>query len=335
MNFQFLLPDIKQLIQNREFKGVKQLLIELYPVEIADLIENLETSEAIVVLRLLDTEKAAEVLSVFEGSNLEKILEGFSDSQLAEIFEEMDPDDRTTLFEELPPQMVVAIISHLSKEDRENALKILNYPENSCGRRMSTDFVSSIDSDTVKQVLEKLKKMDISDELMLNIYVLDKKQNLKGFVPLTKLIKYNLREKISSLVESTPKVSVYDDVEVAARIITADDIIDIIQDSASEDIYRAVGMIDPEAKYFVQPLWERFWKRFIPVVIMIILGNISGWVINSFEEIIAHLTMLVFFIPNLANTTGIIGSQSSVFTIRAIATGEIERNFHGLFKSFL
>jgi len=352
---QFLLLDIKQLIQNREFKGVKQLLIELYPAEIADLIENLETSEAIVVLRLLDTEKAAEVLSVFEGSNLEKILKGFSDSQLAEIFEEMDPDDRTTLFEELPPQMVVAIISHLSKEDRENALKILNYPENSCGRRMSTDFVSSIDSDTVKQVIEKLKKMDISDELMLNIYVLDKKQNLKGFVPLTKLIKYNLREKISSLVESTPKVSVYDDVEVAARIIsdydlfaipvvdkagrlvgiiTADDIIDIIQDSASEDIYRAVGMIDPEAKYFVQPLWERFWKRFIPVVIMIILGNISGWFINRFEDIIAHLTMLVFFIPNLANTTGIIGSQSSVFTIRAIATGEIERNFHGLFKVF-
>jgi magnesium transporter len=78
-------------------------------------------------------------------------------------------------------------------------------------------------------------------------------------------------------------------------IITADDIIDIIQDSASEDIYRAVGMIDPEAKYFIQPLWERFWKRFIPVVIMIILGNISGWVINRFEEIIAHLTMLVFF----------------------------------------
>jgi magnesium transporter len=353
---QLLIPDIKELIRNREFEGIKLLSKDLYPAEIADLIENLETHEAIIVLRLLDTERAAEVLSRFEGENLEKILKGFSDSHLAEIFEEMDPDDRTALFEELPPQMVRSIISLLPKEDREIALKILNYPENSCGRRMSTDFAYCLDTDTVGEVLENLKKADISDELMLNIYVLDKNQNLKGFAPLTKLIKYEPQEKIINLVEPTPTVSVYDSAELAAKIIsdydlfalpvvdkggrlvgiiTADDVIDIIQESASEDIYRILGMIDPEAKYFVQSLWERFWKRFIPVVIMIILGNISGWVIHSFESIIAHITILVFFIPNLANTTGIIGSQSSVFTIRAIATGEIERSFRGLFKVFL
>jgi|GEM_PF-764799 Mg2+ transporter (mgtE) len=351
-----LLPDIKELIRNREFEGIKRLINDLYPAEIANLIENLETHEAIIILRLLDTEKAAEVLSLFEGENLEKILRGFSDSQLAEIFEEMDPDDRIALFEELPPQMVRSIISLLSKEDREIALKILNYPENSCGRRMSTEFAYCLDVDKVGDVLEKLRKEDISDELMLNVYVLDKNHNLKGFVPLTKLIKYDPQERIINLVEPTPTVSVYDSAELAARIIseydlfalpvvdkggrlvgiiTADDVIDIIQESTSEDIYRMVGMIDPEAKYFVQPLWERFWKRFIPVVIMIILGNLSGWVIHSFESIIAHITILVFFIPNLANTTGIIGSQSSVFTIRAIATGEIERSFRGLSKVFL
>ncbi len=351
-----LLPDIRELIKNKEFEGIKRLINELYPAEIADLIENLETHEAIIVLRLLDTEKAAEVLSLFEGENVEKILRGFSDSQLAEIFEEMDPDDRIALFEELPPHMVRSIISLLPKEDREIALKILNYPENSCGRRMSTDFAYCFDDDTVGEVLEKLRKSEISDELMLNVYILDKNQNLKGFVPLTKLIKHDSHEKIIKLVEPTPMVSVYDSVELAAKIIsdydlfalpvvdkggrlvgiiTADDVIDIIQESTSEDIYRIVGMIDPEAKYFVQPLWNRFWKRIIPVIIMMILGNFSGWVIHSFESVIAQVTILVFFIPNLANTTGIIGSQSSVFTIRAIATGEIERSFRGIFGVFL
>ncbi|MEO0139579.1 MAG: magnesium transporter [candidate division WOR-3 bacterium] len=350
-----LLPEIKEHIRTKEFEAIKLLLNELHPAEIADIIENLETSEAIILLRLLNTEKAAEVLSLFEGPNLEKILKGFTDEQLAKIVEEMDPDDRTALFEELPPQMVRTIISLLPGEERDIALRVLNYPENSAGRYMSTDFVSCYDDDTVGDVINKLRGLDISDELMLNIYVLGKNDVLKGYVKLTKLIKHDSNERIINLVESTPTVSAYDDIKLATKIIsdydlfalpvvdkgnrllgiiTVDDILDVVEESASEEIYRVVGMIDPEARYFTQSLKERFLKRFLPLVVMIILGNVSGWVLHSFESVIAHIPILVFFLPNLANTTGIIGSQSSVFTIRAIATGEIERSFRGFLNVF-
>jgi magnesium transporter len=161
--------------------------------------------------------------------------------------------------------------------------------------------------------------------------------------------------KLSEISENIISVSAYDDREIAAKImkdydllvlpvvdkenrmlgvITIDDVVDIIEEEATEDIYRFVGLVDPEARYFDLSYKEKILKRLPAIILMVILGNISGFVLNSYEKIIAHLTILTFFLPNLANTTGIIGSQASAFTIRAIATGEIERSLRAFLKLF-
>ena len=351
-----LIPEIIEAIENKDFKSLKALVQNLHPFDIAEIVEDLEPSKAVLILRLLDSEKCSDVLTYLEGNKLEEIIKSFSDKQILELFEQIDNDDKVALFEELPPYLVQRIISILPKEEKEIALKLLNYPENSCGRIMNTDFVSIEENLNIFQAIEIIKKSDVSDEALVSIFVVTKEGKLKGYIKLTKLLRSDFNIKLSEICESIASVSAYDDKETAAKImknydllvlpvvdkenrmlgvITIDDIVDIIEEEATEDIYRFVGLIDPEARYFDLSYQEKILKRLPAIILMIILGNISGFVLNSYEEIIAHLTILTFFLPNLANTTGIIGSQASAFTIRAIATGEIERNLRAFLKLFL
>lgn len=350
-----LIPEIIEAIENKDFKSLKALVQSLHPFDIAEIIEDLEPNKAVLILRLLDTEKCSDVLTYLEGNKLEEIIKSFSDKQIAELFEEIDDDDKVALFEELPPYLVQRIISILPKEEKEVALKLLNYPENSCGRIMNTDFVSIEEDLSVFQAIETIKKSDVSDEALVSIFVITKEGKLKGYVKITKLLRSDFNMKLSEISENIISVSAYDDREIAAKImkdydllvlpvvdkenrmlgvITIDDVVDIIEEEATEDIYRFVGLVDPEARYFDLSYKEKILKRLPAIILMVILGNISGFVLNSYEKIIAHLTILTFFLPNLANTTGIIGSQASAFTIRAIATGEIERSLKAFLKLF-
>jgi magnesium transporter len=350
-----LIPEIIEAIENKDFKSLKALVQNLHPFDIAEIVEDLEPNKAVLILRLLDSEKCSDVLTYLEGDKLEEIIKSFSDKQILELFEEIDDDDKVALFEELPPYLVQRIISILPKEEKEVALKLLNYPENSCGRIMNTDFVSIEENLNIFQAIEIIKKSDVSDEALVSIFVVTKEGKLKGYVKITKLVRSDFNIKLFEICESIASVSAYDDKETAAKImknydllvlpvvdkenrilgvITIDDIVDIIEEEATEDIYRFVGLIDPEARYFDLSYKEKILKRLPAIILMVILGNISGFVLNSYEKIIAHLTILTFFLPNLANTTGIIGSQASAFTIRAIATGEIERNLKTFLKLF-
>ncbi len=343
-----LIPEIKEHIKRGELAPIKTLLSELHPAEISDIIENLNTHEAILVLRLLDSKKMADVLSLFEGPNIDKILKGFSDEQIANIIQQMDPDDRTCLFEELPPETVRRILSLLPYEKRRVALQILNYPENSSGRFISTDFAWCYHTDKVSQVLNKLKLMDISDELMLNIYVLDEKQKLKGYVKLPRLIKADENVSIINIIEPTPSVSVYEPVEVAAKIIadydlyaipvvdkdnrlvgiiTIDDIVDVISEEAEEDIQKLMAIEPVEDRYFMIDTFSRVRKRVVWLVLLLVMENFAAQILHSYEEQLKKFTILATFIPMLMAAGGNVGSQSATLTVRAMATGEINLGF--------
>ncbi len=343
------------MIDEKDFKSLKALVQVLHPFDIAEIVEDIDPSKSIIILRLLDSEKCSDVITYLEGDKLEEIIRKFSDKQLLEIFEEMDDDDKVALFEELPPNLVQRIISILPKEEKELALKLLNYPENSCGRIMNTDFIAVEENSSIEQVLEVVRNSDVSDEALLGIFVVSRDKKLIGYAKLTKILRSSKNSKIAEVSENISYVLAYDKREVAAKImkdydllvlpvvdkenrilgvITFVDVVDVMEEEASEEIYRLVGLVDPEAKYFELSYKDKILKRIPAVFVMIILGNFSGWVLNSFENVIAHLTILTFFLPNLANTTGIIGSQASAFTIRAIATGEIERNLKAFLKFF-
>lgn len=350
-----LLPDIIEAIEEKDFKSLKALVQNLHPFDIAEIVEDLEPTKSILILRLLDSEKCSDVLTYLEGYKLEEIIKSFPDKQLIELFEEIDDDDKVALFEELPPSLVQKIISILPKEEKETALKLLNYPENSCGRIMNTDFISIDEEKTINEVLNIIRDSDISDESLVSIFVISKDGKLKGYAKLTAIVRSSEQVKLGNISENIVSVSAYEDRKVAASlmkdydllilpvvdkenrilgVITIDDVVDVLEEQATEEIYKFVGLVDPEAKYFMLSYKDKILKRLPAIFIMIVLGNLSGFVLNSFEELIAHLTILTFFLPNLANTTGIIGSQASALTIRAIATGEIERSLRAFFKLF-
>ncbi len=353
---QLLLPEIIEAINEKNFKSLKVLLQNLHPFDIAEIVEDLEPNKAVLILRLLDSEKCSDTITYLESYKIEEIIKSFSDNEILELFENIDDDDKIALFEELPPTLVQKIISILPREEKEIALKLLNYPEDSCGRVMNTNFLAIEESKTIREVLEIIRNIDISDEALVSIFIISKDGKLKGYTKLTRLVRSDESLRLQEILENIVSVSAYENREVAARImkdydllvlpvvdkenrilgvITIDDVMDIIEEEATEDVYRFVGLFDPEARYFSLPFRDRILKRIPAIIAMIILGNLSGFVLSSFDQIIAHLTVLTFFLPNLANTTGIIGSQASAFTIRAIATGEIERNLKDALNYFL
>ncbi len=344
---QLLLPEIIEAINEKDFKSLKALLQSLHPFDIAEIIENLEPNKAVLILKLLGSERCSDTITYVKSEKLEWIIRSFSDNEIISIFENIDDDDKIALFEELPPSLVQKIISILPKEEKEIALKLLNYPENSCGRVMNTNFLAIEENKTIKEAIEIIRNSDISDEALVSIFITSKEGKLKGYTKLTRIVRSDESLRLYEILEEIVSVSAYENREIAARImkdydllvlpivdkenrilgvITIDDVMDIIEEEATEEVYRFVGLIDPEAKYFSLSYKEKILKRLPAIIAMIILGNLSGFVLNSFDQLIAHLTVLTFFLPNLANTTGIIGSQASAFTIRAIATGEIDRN---------
>ncbi len=344
---QLLLPEIIEAINEKDFKSLKALLQSLHSFDIAEIIENLEPNKAVLILKLLGSERCSDTITYVKSEKLEWIIRSFSDNEIISIFENIDDDDKIALFEELPPSLVQKIISILPKEEKEIALKLLNYPENSCGRVMNTNFLAIEENKTIKEAIEIIRNSDISDEALVSIFITSKEGKLKGYTKLTRIVRSDESLRLYEILEEIVSVSAYENREIAARImkdydllvlpivdkenrilgvITIDDVMDIIEEEATAEVYRFVGLIDPEAKYFSLSYKEKILKRLPAIIAMIILGNLSGFVLNSFDQLIAHLTVLTFFLPNLANTTGIIGSQASAFTIRAIATGEIDRN---------
>ncbi len=350
------LPEIRELLKNREFKSLKLLLSELHPAEIEDIISELKPSEAVLLLKLLPPEKAAEVISNLHTHNIDKIISGFSDKQLLEIIEEMDDDDRTALFEELPPDLVRKILSLLPPEEREVALTLLNYPEDSCGRLMNTEFVALNRNIPVKKALEELRKSDYPDEVLLTIYAVDDAHRLRGQVKLTRLVKSDEDVPIGKLAEKVPFVSAYDPAWKAARImadydllaipvvdnanrmlgvITIDDVVDVIVEESTEDFLKFAAVSDPEDNYFLLPVWERVKKRLPWLAGLALLANVSSLIIGAYSDVLKEAVILAAFIPILNGTAGNTGSQCASFVIRALATGEITLNVREVMKLWM
>ena len=353
---QALLPEIKEMIRKRELRPLKLLLSELHPAEIEDIISELKPPDAVLLLKLIPPEKAAEVISNLNTHNLDKIISGFSDRQLLEIVEEMDDDDRTALFEELPPDLVRKILTLLPPEEREVALKLLHYPEDSCGRLMNTEFVALNRNRTVREALRYLREADYSDEVLLTIYAVDDAQRLRGQVKLTTLVKSPEEVPIGKLAEKVPFVSAYDPAWKAAKImadydllsipvvdsanrmlgvITIDDVVDVIVEESTEDFLKFAAVSDPEDNYFLLPVWERVKKRLPWLAGLALLANVSSFIIGAYEDVLREAVILAAFIPILNGTAGNTGSQCASFVIRALATGEITLNPREVFNLWL
>jgi magnesium transporter len=295
--------------------------------------------------RLLPKDMAMQVFDHLDINQQTKILEAFTDNRAKYFFESMPPDDRAELLDEVPAKVARRLLKLLSCSERQTTLVLLGYEENTAGRVMTPDFIDLDFRMTVAEALERIRKLAVAKETILVAYVMDSCRKLLGTVSLKDLVLTDPETPISEIMAENPKtVSTYTDQEEVARmlkdydllaipvvdtehrlvgIVTWDDVVDILEEEATEDIHRFGAVAGTEKGYFVSSLLNVVKSRVGWLLLLLVVNTVTGSIIAGQEKLLAEVVILAAFVPLLIDTGGNIGSQSATVVIRGLATGEV------------
>ena len=340
-----------KLLAQREFKAVRSILDVMNEVDIASLLSTLSDKELALAFRLIPKDKAAEVFSNMDTSMQTYLVTMFTEKELKELLDDLYMDDTVDMLEELPANLVKRILATVSASDRSMINQLLNYPEDSAGSIMTTEYVDLREEMTVGQAMAHIKKTGIHKETIYTCYITERRK-LVGIVSAKDLMTTDDDVPIKDLME-TEIISVYthaDQEQVAqlftkydllalpvidqdgrmVGIVTFDDAMDVMVDEATEDITKMAAINPSEKTYFETSVLQHA-KNLIPwLLILMFTSIITGTIITRYENAFAAIPLLVSFIPMLMDTGGNCGSQSATLIIRGIALDEIR--FTDLFK---
>lgn len=349
--FALFLPEIKELIQGKDFNGLKAFIKNINSVDLADGWRHLEPYEKIIVFKLLGTKKAVEVFENLSFGEQTYILNNLDNSEVAQIINEMSPDERADLFKELPRKVFKKFFALVSKEQAQDLRKLLVYKEGAAGSLMTTEFVELKKDMTARQAILSIQE-NLHAEYRGDIYsvfVTDESHKLIGRISLQDLLKAPPDISIKEIMSSVDliKIDVETDIKdvsnwfkkydlldapavdkdnVLLGIITVDDIVETIEKQATKDIYEigkmnsAGGQIISYARATAMELVRR---RAGWLVLLLIFDFLTGTVLKSFEHALSTVVALAFFIPMLLDTGGNAGAQTSITIIRGMATGDV------------
>jgi len=341
--------EIKHLRQLREWIelgrefDIIDLFATLHPADIADLIDNLEEDETFHLFSLLDVEKASDVILELSDLSRERILEDISQEKLTEIVDEMDSDDAADFIAELPEDQAEAVLKGIEPGEIEDVKKLLEYDEESAGGIMQSEMVMVQDSATIRDALQAVIDAGDDVEHIYNVFVVGTSNRLVGSIPLQKLITSNRFTSVIEAIDvSIPSVHVDIDQEEVARMfekydlvslpvvdynnqllgrITVDDIVDVMEEETSEDLFRIAGLGEDD-NIFNAPA-EAVKKRLPWLYINLLTALASAVVIGFFEDTIKMMVVLAVFMPVVAGLGGNAGSQTLTLIVRGLALGEI------------
>jgi magnesium transporter len=338
--------DIKKLIDLKQFKVLKELISEQSVPYIVEILEELEAEEKIVVFRLLPKDIAAVVFTELEIDDQKKLLALFKEEKLKEIIINMEPDDRVEIFEELPANVVKNLLNYLSPQERDQTLILLNYPQDSAGRIMTPDFFDLKEDLTVSEALKNIRTYGNEKETIYTLFIINHNRKLEGVIELKdlifadddKLIKdimnkefvyvkaYENEEEVAKIMKDYDLLAlpVTDSEKRLIGIITIDDIVDIIEDSVTEDIQKMAGMGVTDTSYLHTSTWKLIKSRVIWLIMLLLLESTAAFIIDGYSHVLQKVTILAAFIPTINAMGGNAGSQMSVIIIRSIALGELE-----------
>lgn len=340
-----------KLLAQREFKAVRSILDVMNEVDIASLLSTLSDKELALAFRLIPKDKAAEVFSNMDTSMQTYLVTMFTEKELKELLDDLYMDDTVDMLEELPANLVKRILATVSASDRSMINQLLNYPEDSAGSIMTTEYVDLREEMTVGQAMAHIKKTGIHKETIYTCYITERRK-LVGIVSAKDLMTTDDDVPIKDLME-TEIISVYthsDQEEVAqlftkydllalpvidqdgrmVGIVTFDDAMDVMVDEATEDITKMAAINPSEKTYFETSVLQHAKNRIPWLLILMFTSIITGTIITRYENAFAAIPLLVSFIPMLMDTGGNCGSQSATLIIRGIALDEIR--FTDLFK---
>ena len=343
---QLIKPEIIELIHHRQFTDLKEVLIDWTPADIADLVLSLSDEEQVLVFRLLPKELAADVFEYLDFDTQLSFIRAMSKEKIGEILNEMSPDDRTALFEEMPSNVVKQMITYLSAEEKKVAQQLLGYPENSVGRLMTPDYIAVKKEWTVQQTLNYIRANGKNSETLNVIYAIDDRGLLIDDFKIREFLLSPLDKKVENLMDGNfVCLKVNEDQEVAIGIIkkydrtalpvidgtgalvgivTIDDILDVAEEEATEDIHKIAGIEALEDTYPSTSILQMIKKRAGWLSILFIGEMFTATAMGFFEHELAKALVLVVFIPLIISSGGNSGSQASTLIIRAMALGEIK-----------
>ncbi|WP_129600858.1 magnesium transporter [Anaerophilus nitritogenes] len=341
-----MIERVLELLQEKKYQEIREEVIKLNKVKIADLIEELDINDAMVLFRMLPKDMAVDVFSYLLPEQQKHIINSITEKEIKYIMDELFFDDMIDFIEEMPANIVKKILKNTKEEERKLINQFLNYPENSAGSLMTIEYVDLRKSMTVKEALDHIKETGINKETIYTCYVIDQNRKLEGILSLRKLVTSPYEKTIEEIM-STDVIHGYthDDQEDVANlfkkygliaipildkeerltgIITVDDIVEVIEQENTEDFQKMAGMKPSEIAYLDTPFTSLAKHRIIWLLILMISATFTGRIIRQFEDVLQSVVILAAFIPMLMDTGGNAGAQSSTLVIRGLALGDIE-----------
>lgn len=350
---------IRSLLEENNLKELKKVINEINSTDLAEYITDYPIKELAKVFRLINKDNAVDVFTELDVTVASELLNYLSDKEVVNIIDEMARDDATDVLEEMPANLVDKILKMCSSSTRKDINKLLNYKEDSAGSIMTVEYAELKSDYLVKEAVDVLKTNYEEYETINTCFVVDKKRKLLGIISLAdllfndknKLIKDIIKEEVIFCNTSTDQEEVAEmfkkyDLSVMAvvdsenrlvGIITIDDVVDVLEEEASEDIAKISGMLPTEKAYFKLSLLDIYKSRMPWLLFLMISATLTGAIISSFESSLASCAILTVFMPMVMGTGGNAGAQSSVTVIRALSLDEIEFKdaFKVLFKESL
>src|SRR2546421_2678971 len=340
-----LAPEIKSLTDARNLGGVEELFREWPPADVAEVILDLPEDEQVIIFRVLPAALAADVFEYIGIEEQQKLLRAMAHEQVVGILNEMSPDDRTALLEELPSAAARQLIKLLTPEERQIAQSLLGYPEGSVGRLMTPDFIAVHDDWTVKEVLDHIREFGRDTETLNVIYVVDDRGKLIDDVRMREFLLKPLEAKVGDIRDKTfvelkvndlqetalntfrkydrTAMPVVDSNEVLVGIVTIDDMLDVAEEEATEDIQKIGGMEALDEPYMRISLWRMVRKRAGWLIILFLGEMLTATAMANYQAELAKALVLALFLPLIISSGGNSGSQASTLMIRAMALGEV------------
>ncbi len=344
---------LRELLETKQYTKLRQTASDMNVADIAAVMDDMEDEDSLKMFRILPKSMAADVFANLELDDQQYIIQSLSEKEATNIIENLMADDATDLLEEMPANVVKRILANASPETRADINHLLRYPEDSAGSLMTVEYVDLREDMTVADAIARIRKIGLDSETVNVCYVVDRERILKGTVALRYLIIMQpdavigdfMNENVISINTMTDQeeaahmfqkydftaMPVVDNEERMVGIITIDDVVDIMQEEATEDIEKMAAILPTDKPYFKVGVFETYRKRMPWLLLLMISATFTGAIITRYENALASYVILTAYIPMLMDTGGNAGSQASVSVIRGLSLGEIE--FGEIFKA--
>lgn len=337
---------LQLLLEAKNYQGAKALLVPVQPADVADAIEGLPEMIQAIAFRLLSKNEAIAVYEHLDTSVQYALIEEFKRQDVRDIVDKMSPDDRVRLFDELPAKVVRRLLAQLSPDERQATALLLGYRSGTAGRIMTPEYISLKEGTTVDQTLAQIRNLANVTETVYYLYVTDAARHLTGILSLRDLVtaqpeatvgEIMTRETVYARTDTDQEevarliqrydflaIPVVDGEQRLVGIVTVDDVIDILEEETTEDIYALGGVQSDGDNYFQASLLAVAGKRVFWLLFLLITNTGTSAVISSQEDILEKVVALAAFIPLLIGTGGNVGAQSSTVVIRGLNTDQLQ-----------